>query len=122
MQLASRRRSASRRGAGRLSPRALAVAEKRAEAVRLRIAGATFHHIGETLGVTVGRAHQLVDEALRETVREPAEDLLKLELQRLDMMMPALMKKARLGRVRAINTMLKLMERQAACVEREERS
>jgi hypothetical protein len=90
--------------------------------VRLRIAGATFHHIGETLGVTVGRAHQLVDEALRETVREPAEDLLKLELQRLDMMMPALMKKARLGRVRAINTMLKLMERQAACVEREERS
>jgi hypothetical protein len=65
------------------------------------------------LGVTVGRAYQLVDEAMRETVQEPAEDLRKLELERLDLMTAALMDKARRGRLRAINTMLNIMERRA---------
>jgi hypothetical protein len=81
--------------------------------VRLRIRGETFHRIAETLGVTVGRAYQLVDEAMRETVQEPAEDLRQLELARLDMMMPAVMEKARRGRLRSIYTMLRIMERRA---------
>jgi hypothetical protein len=102
-----------RKGAGRLSARAIAVAEKRAEAVRLRIAGETFRRIADTLGVTTGRAHQLVDEAMRETVQEPAEDLRQLELARLDMMMPAVMEKARRGRLRSVYTMLRIMERRA---------
>jgi hypothetical protein len=43
--------SPRRKGAGRLSARTIAVTEKRAEAVRLRIAGETFHRIAKTLGV-----------------------------------------------------------------------
>jgi hypothetical protein len=102
-----------RKGAGRLSARAIAVAEKRAQALRLRARGETFHRIAETLGVTTGRAHQLVDEALRETVQAAADDLRKLELERLDMMMPAVMEKARRGRLRSVYTMLRIMERRA---------
>jgi hypothetical protein len=105
--------SPRQKGAGRLSPRAIAVAEKRAEAIRLRIEGETFRRIAETLGVTTGRAHQLVDEAMRETVQEPAEHLRQIELARLDMMMPAVMEKARRGRLRSIYTMLRIMERRA---------
>ena len=102
-----------RKGAGRLSPRAIAVAEKRAQALRLRARGETFRRIAETLGVTTGRAHQLVDEAMRETVQEPAEHLRQIELARLDMMMPAVMEKARRGRLRSVYTILRIMERRA---------
>jgi hypothetical protein len=52
-------------------------------------------------------------EAVRETVQEPAEDLRRLEAERLDAALPALMEKVLRGRLRAIYTMLRIMERRA---------
>ena len=65
MPIFATHRAVSRRAAGRLSPRAIATSRKRAEAIKLRAAGETFEQIAEIIGVTTGRAHQLVDEALR---------------------------------------------------------
>ena len=97
---------ARRHGAGRLSPRALAVAAKRAEAVRLRAAGVTFQSIAESLAVTTGRAHQLVDEALRATVAEPAEALRALQQLRLDAALRACFPRACTGGARALRSAL----------------
>ena len=59
-------------------------ASRRARAVQLRLGGASFEDIGQQLGVTDTRAHQLWTDALRRTVKEPADQQRALELQRLD--------------------------------------
>src|SRR5690349_13955650 len=82
------------KNSGRLSPRAIAAAAKRAEAARLRAGGATFQQIGETLGVTTGRAHQLVDEALQLTVAESVDELRALTMARLETLMTVYFERA----------------------------
>jgi hypothetical protein len=98
---------------GRPSPRAIAVAQKRAEAMKHRLQGRTFEQIGIALGVTAGRAYQLVDEALAATLREPAEQLRKLELVRLEAAIRAVYPRVVKGDMKAIDALLKIMDRQA---------
>jgi hypothetical protein len=50
---------------------------------------------------------------MRETVQEPADELRRLEAERLDAMLPAVMEKARRGRLRSVYAMLRIMERRA---------
>jgi hypothetical protein len=109
----SKRTAASKSGAGKLSPQRLATMEKRAEATRLRVAGRTFTQIGEALGVTTGRAYQLVDEALYATLAAPAESLRQIELVRLDQLQTAVYRKAVGGDHRAAGLVLKIMARRA---------
>lgn len=59
-------------------------AERDAEAARLRTQGFTYQQIGDQLGMTKTTAHKACMRALSDIVREPAEDLLKVELERLD--------------------------------------
>lgn len=59
-------------------------AERRAEILRLRIAGHSNSQIAHQLGISDGRASQLYHEALDRTVTEPAAEARKLELERLD--------------------------------------
>jgi hypothetical protein len=106
------RRAVSRKGAGRLSPRALAVAEKRAEAARLRAVGATFQEIGRTLGVTTGRAHQLVDEALQSTVADSVDELRALTMARLEALLTGCYERAREGNLRALGGVLRIIDTQ----------
>ena len=108
-----KRRSASSRGTGRLSPRAIAVTQKRAQAMSFRLQGRTFEQIGRALGVTPGRAHQLVDEAMAATLQEPAERLRGLQLARLETAMRGIFGKVMKGDTKAIGPFLKIMDRQA---------
>jgi hypothetical protein len=57
---------------------------RRARVVQLRLGGASFEEIGRALRVTDTRAHQLWTDALKRTVKEPADAQRALELQRLD--------------------------------------
>jgi hypothetical protein len=59
-------------------------AERQAQALDLRAAGASFRQIAGALGISVSNAHGLVGDALDNVVRPSAERLLKLELHRLD--------------------------------------
>src|SRR5438105_6695556 len=61
-----------------------------AEALRLRSRGWTYQRIADELGYHDRRtAYRAVEQALRETLQEPADDLRKLELDRLDRMWEA---------------------------------
>jgi hypothetical protein len=102
---------ASRSGAGKLSPRRLATAKKRAAATKLRAAGRTFKQIAVELGVTTGRAYQLVDEALYATIAAPAERLRQIELARLDQLLRGVYGKAIRGDHSAIGSVLKIIAR-----------
>ena len=59
-------------------------AERRAEVLRLRLDGHTLQAIGDRLGIRADSVHDIITRALRDMTREPAEQLLDLELARLD--------------------------------------
>lgn len=59
-------------------------AERRAEVLRLRLDGLTLAQIGERLGIRADSVHDIITRALRSMTKEPAEELLNLELARLD--------------------------------------
>lgn len=65
--------------------RSIDTVERDAEACRLRANGHTYQHIAEQLGYSnKGDAHHAVQRALKATVAEPAEDVRRMELARLD--------------------------------------
>ncbi|MCX7939932.1 MAG: helix-turn-helix domain-containing protein [Thermoflexales bacterium] len=98
------------------SPRRVRAAARRAEALRMRIAGASYREIAAQLGVSHEAARQLVIKAL-EQVSDVSEELRaelrKLELERLDAMLRSLWQKVAAGNESAINTALRIMERRA---------
>lgn len=61
-------------------------AERDAEACRLRADGLTYQQIADRLGISRGSAHEAVQRAIADIVREPAEEVRQLELLRLDQM------------------------------------
>lgn len=61
-----------------------AQAERDAEAARLRGRSMSYRAIADQLGVTVAAAHRMVQRALADIVREPAETVIALELAKLD--------------------------------------
>lgn len=74
----------SRDGKGKYI-RTLPMAERDAEAARLRARGLSYQQIADRLGYTdKSNARRAIDTILRETVEEPAAQVRKLELQRLD--------------------------------------
>lgn len=64
--------------------------ERTAEALRLRKKGHTYAEIATQLGISTTRAHEDVQEALQEITAEPAEEVRKMELERLDGLLLAL--------------------------------
>lgn len=73
-----------RRNSGRTTSRTVQAAEREAQALALRRAGASYPAIAKELGINKGSAHRLVERGLERTVREPAEGLRALENERLD--------------------------------------
>lgn len=81
------------RATHRSDRRSLSSLERRAKAVELRLAGASFRRIAAQLGVNVSNAFRLVQKALVEAhqiSREDAERLVQLELLRMDRMVEKL--------------------------------
>jgi DNA-binding CsgD family transcriptional regulator len=58
--------------------------ERRAEVLRLRLDGHTLQAIGDRLGIRADSVHDIITRALRDMTKEPAGQLLDLELARLD--------------------------------------
>lgn len=83
------------------------------EALEARAAGAEFYQIAELLGITEDSARRLVKRALDATLREPADDVRKLELKRLDMYLQVYHAKAMDGHGPSLDRCLAIMERRA---------
>lgn len=99
---------------GATSGRRIADKERVAQALVLRKAGASYQQIAEQCGYNDrSAAHHSVTRALRAMGREDAEDVLELELARLDDMTTAVWPVARRGDLKAIDTVLKLQDRRA---------
>ena len=89
-------------------------AEKQAQALELRKAGATYQAIANELGYAHSTgAHKAVMAGLKLVMQEPADSLRKLELTRCDRMQQAVWPAVLRGDVRAINAVLRIMERRA---------
>lgn len=100
----------------RTSARKLTAAERRAQAVALRVSGATYQQIAAKLGVTDSAAHKLVAEALataRRVTAATADELRDLETLKLDAMELSIATQVNAGHLGAIDRKLKIMERRA---------
>lgn len=88
--------------------------ERMARALRLREDGASYDQIAKTTKVSRRQAWLDVQDALKEVTREPAEEVLKLELARLDMLFLTAMARVREDRnLKAIDTALRIMDRRS---------
>lgn len=103
------------RSCGAVTGAKVVQAKLRAEkALQLRAEGRTFREIASEVGYnSVQAAHEAVKRALKELVREPAEDVLHLELERLDRMWGVHYLNAQAGDVQALGACIRLMERRA---------
>ncbi len=101
----------SRTGKDRL--RGLALEE---EVVKLRLAGLSFPTIARNLSCSVSGAHKACMRAIArrlEKIGETTEQVLQLELERLDVMLRVLWPKCLAGEAGAIDRALRIMERRA---------
>jgi hypothetical protein len=94
-----------------LNAQRIEVAEREAKALDLRKAGLTYDQIGAQLGgISRSRAAHIVRRALDRLVQEPGEELVKLEVERLDMLWRALLPKALAGSPRHAEVAVRVLE------------
>ncbi len=92
----------------------IALAEKERQALQLRKAGATYEAIAKALGYADKTgARACVQRALKETIQEPADELRRLECERLDELLKALWPAALNGHTRSVEIALGVMDRRA---------
>jgi hypothetical protein len=99
------------------APRKTRAQDRRAKALSRRIGGWTFDRIGDELGISAQAAHKLVKSALADLnvkVAENAEELRRLEMERLDTMRNAIWGQVLAGDVQAIDRAIKIGARLAA--------
>lgn len=93
-------------------PKRIRSVERQAEAMELRKAGATYAMIAEQLGYSDGHsAAQSIRSALQKAIREPAEELREMELERLDHIMLVLWPKVNAGDMAAIDRAMRVQLR-----------
>lgn len=86
------------------------------DAFKMRISGATFQQIGDSLGISRQAAHKIVMKLLLQTrtaTAELLEDARRLEAERLDRLQVGLWNKASAGDPRVADTIIRIMERRA---------
>lgn len=94
----------------------VSAATRREEALAHRLSGKTYWQIRDAMGISQGRAYQLVAEALKmlnESCIEKAQDVRVFETARLDQMMTALQPGIDRGDTKAITAALRVMDRRA---------
>lgn len=95
-------------------PAAISVTEKQRQCLELRKAGADFQQIADRLGYrNKSSAYRACQAAMANLTKEPAEDVLNLELARLDAMFVGLWPQARTGDPGAVQQCLRIQERRA---------
>src|SRR3990167_4527882 len=76
------------RGAPSTAASKIKIVDKHAQALQLRIAGASLQVIADALGYAGPQgASEAIKSAMQKTLQEPADQLRKLELERLDRML-----------------------------------
>lgn len=95
--------------------RKLTAIERQKHALELRKAGVPYSVIAERVGYKqASGAHAAVMSAMKATIKEPANEVRKLELERLDALLLAVWAKATSGDTKAVMTALRVMERRSA--------
>jgi hypothetical protein len=102
-----------KRGKGMLGVKEVETVQKMAEALDYRLQSYSFAEIGEAMGVSTTRAYELVDMALKQTIHETADKVRQMELRRLDKMTPKMMEFAVQGDPKAVDSVIKIMDRRA---------
>lgn len=95
------------------SPSKIKRAKKIAEALDYRLQGHSYPKIAEAMGEPVSTVFTYVSDGLKQIVREPAEALREIELERVDVLLAAVFADAAEGDDTKINTTLRVMERRA---------
>lgn len=105
-------------GIGRKTqPRTLEAVGWHRQAVELRTQGRTYVQIAEQLEVSTSAAHKAVADYLEQTravSREAAEEVRRLELDRLDRILAAIGPLAEGGDLAAVDRVLRIQERRAS--------
>lgn len=102
-------------GEPKASERRIESAQRRAKALDLRKAGASYELIARECGYkNRSRAHEAVNRALRALTQDRAAEVLNLELERLDRLLFGIWETARGGELAAIDRCLRIMERRSA--------
>ncbi len=110
----TRKHRARRQPAARATPSTLQTTQKRADAIRLRLAGCSYDQIAERLGyANRSSAFKAVEAGRLAILAEPAREMVALECARLDELMVALWPQALAGDVQAVDRVLRIMERRA---------
>lgn len=98
---------------GQLNVKSIKQRERDAQLLELRKQGLSFDAIGELHGISGTAARKAVKKLLDRIEHEPADELRRLENERLDVALAALWESVRDGSESAIATLIKLMERRA---------
>jgi hypothetical protein len=93
--------------------RHLDVAERQRQALKLRWAGASYRAIAQQLGCSLGNAWKSVRAGIKKTLQEPADEVRRLENDRLDRLQLALWQRALEGDLHAADRVLRVMKRRA---------
>jgi hypothetical protein len=102
------------RGESKTSPRMIKAREKEGRALELRLYGANYEGIAEQLGYAdASGAYKAISRALDRLTAEPSKEVLRIELERLDRMLSAVLGQAVQGHLGSIDRVLKIMERRA---------
>lgn len=98
-------------GESKTSPRRIDARDKQRKALELRRSGATYIQIAKALGYqTPGGAERAVKASLDRITEEPARDVLKLELERLDVALRAIATSVSQGHLGAVDRWIRLSE------------
>ena len=90
------------------------VIDREIKVLELRRAGLTWQKIADEVGYADPTgAYAAYKRAVKRVLKEPVEEVLEIELDRLDRLQVAVWPRAMKGDDRAINTILRLMERRA---------
>lgn len=102
------------RNGAKTSPETAAAKVKAAKALELRMEGKTFAAIAEEAGYNSPQAaFDAVRRSLAAITAEPAQELVRLELERLDVLWGIQYLNAQAGDVQAMAACMKIMERRA---------
>ena len=88
-------------------------AQRQEKVLQLRLAGGTIREIAASLDIPRSTVQRDLADAVGDLVREPAEQVVDMELGRLDRMLRGIWTDAITGDVKAIDRALKIMERRA---------
>lgn len=98
---------------GKTGKPAIDRAQKQDEILKLRLTGASYREIETLTKIPRSTAQKMAEDAVDDIKRETAEQVVSLELARLDRLLRGVWTDAIDGDVKAIGSALKIMERRA---------